>query len=264
MARRRRWTLPKLILWAAALAGVGILAYLLSFPDVAALRTHNPTNTSLMDLRRRQARAAGHKLRIHYQWEPLSEISPNLVHAVVLAEDDTFYQHHGFDWEQILEAVRRDWAKRKFVYGGSTLTQQLARSLYLSPRKNLLRKAKEALITLQLERTLSKRRILELYLNVTEWGNGVFGAEAAARTYFGVEAKDLTADQAAALTTVLPNPRRWNPLSERAFMAQRRTRLLERMEAAGYVPVQMSTAAGSGYENPKDPGPEEQVDPSTL
>src|SRR5439155_17227406 len=137
--------------------------------------------------------------------------------------------------------VKLDWEKKRFVYGGSTLTQQLARSLYLSPRKNLLRKAKEALITFLLESYLSKKRILELYLNVVEWGRGVYGAEAAAQAYFQKPASDLTADEAAALVSILPSPRRWNPASERAFIAGRRTRLVARMRAAGYLPVEIST-----------------------
>src|SRR6185437_4422092 len=145
------------------------------------------------------------------------------------------------DFEQMRIAVQRDWAKKGFVYGGSTLTQQLARTLYLSPHKDLLRKAKEAVITVYLERTLAKRRILELYLNVVEWGRGIFGAEAAARHDFGVSAADLTPDQAVALASILPSPRRWRPSSERAFMARRRSQLTERMQAEGYWPVEVST-----------------------
>jgi monofunctional biosynthetic peptidoglycan transglycosylase len=223
-------------------AALAVFVYLLWLPNVPALKKRNPKTTSLMTLRQEQARAAHQPLQTVYLWKNLDEISPNLIHAVLLSEDDTFYRHHGFDVEQIGIALKMDWDKKKFVYGGSTITQQLARTLYLSPRKNLLRKAKEAMITLLLEGTLSKKRILELYLNVVEWGRGVYGAEAAAQTYFQKPAIDLTPDEAAALASILPSPRRWNPASERAFMAQRRTRLIARMRAAGYLPEEAPAA----------------------
>ncbi|HVO33737.1 MAG TPA: monofunctional biosynthetic peptidoglycan transglycosylase [Elusimicrobiota bacterium] len=214
------------------------LTYLLWLPNVPALRTSNPVHTSLMELREQQALRNGQPLKTVYRWKDLKEISPHLAHAVLLSEDDVFYEHKGFDMEQIRLAVKIDWEKKRFAYGGSTLTQQLARSLYLSPRKNIFRKAKEALITLLLERDLSKTRILELYLNVVEWGRGIYGAEAAAQTYFQKPAKDLTPDEAVALASILPSPRRWSPLSERSFMARRRTRLYARMRRAGFLPVE--------------------------
>jgi monofunctional biosynthetic peptidoglycan transglycosylase len=172
-------------------------------------------------------------------WRSLDQISPHLVHAVVLSEDDRFYDHRGFDFEQIRIAIETNWKKKRYAYGGSTITQQLARTLYLTPRKNLLRKAKEAVITFWLERSMSKRRILEVYLNVIEWGPGIYGAEAASQFYFQIAAADINPDEAAALASVLPSPRRWSPTSERAFMAQRRTRLLERMRRAGYIPEEV-------------------------
>ncbi len=218
------------------LASAGALAYLLRLPDVRILQTENPTHTSLMSLREEQAKTAGKKLKSRLTWMPLSQMSPHLAHAALISEDDTFYKHKGIDWVQMKEAVRINWERRKFAYGGSTITQQLARTLYLSPRKNLLRKAKEALITLQLERSLSKERILELYLNVVEWGKGIYGAEAASQAYFQKSAADLTPDEAVSLVSVLPSPRRWNPLSEKSFMARRRTQLLERMRREGYLP----------------------------
>src|SRR5205807_9685124 len=122
------------------------------------------------------------------------EISPSLVHAVILAEDDDFYQHHGFDLEQILVAFQRDLSKKRYVYGGSTITQQLARTLFLRPRKSIVRKLKEAVLTVYLEALLSKRRILELYLNVAEWGPGIYGAEAASQYYFWKPASQLNPD----------------------------------------------------------------------
>lgn len=225
---------------------MALFIYLVSLPYVPRLKTRNPSSTALMERRNQEARAAGRKLRSQWTWRPLSQVSPNLIHAVLLSEDDRFYQHSGFDFEQIREALRRDWAKHRYAYGGSTITQQLARTLYLSPRKSLLRKSKEALITVWLEHSLSKRRILELYLNVVEWGPGIYGADAAAQHYFHKTSLELTPDEAVALTSILPSPRRWSPTSEKGFMARRRTRLLERMETAGYLPVVLSTSTVGG------------------
>jgi len=225
-------------LWVIAMAV--LLIYLCNQPDLEVLRKHNPTTTALMELRVRQARALGKSYPTLMTWKNLDEISPHLVHAVLLAEDDQFYNHHGFDLEEIKQAIKINWEKKRFAYGGSTITQQLARTLYLSPKKNIIRKLKEALITVRLERALPKRRILEIYLNVIEWGRGIYGAEAAARFYYNKSAADLTSDEAVALASILPSPRRWTPQGEQAFMARRRTRLLERMQAAGYLPTYVS------------------------
>jgi len=220
------------------LAGASLAVYLFSLPDVSILKTNNPASTSLM--MRREAQNP--KLKSRMVWMPLEQMSPHLVNAALLSEDDTFYKHRGIDWAQVKEAMKINWRKKRYAYGGSTITQQLARTLYLSPHKNLLRKSKEALITLQLERNLSKNRILEIYLNVIEWGKGIYGAEAAARAYFDKSAADLTPDESVALVSVLPSPRRWNPVSEKAFMARRRTQLMERMRRAGYLPQEEETA----------------------
>jgi len=217
------------------LAAVGLSTYLLWFPWMSPPLKGSLTHTSLTQLREKQAKQKGLTLKTVLIWQPLDQISPHLTHAILLAEDDQFYNHQGFDFQQIRIAVETNWKKRKFAYGGSTITQQLARNLYLTPRKNLLRKAKEAVITFWLEKNLSKKRILELYMNVIEWGPGVYGAEAAARHYFEKSSADLTPDEAVALASIVPSPRRWNPHSERAFMARRRTNLLERMRRAGYI-----------------------------
>jgi len=254
------------------LALAGFLIYILWPYNVFRLKRENPQTTSLMELRKKEARLAHRKMKPELQWISLSRISPNLVHAILLAEDDTFYQHQGFDFEQIQIAVQRDWEQGKFVYGGSTITQQLARTLYLRPRKSLLRKAKEAVLTLYLEKTLSKKRILELYLNVIEWGPGIFGAEAAAQHYFQKSAADLSADEAVALASILPSPRRWSPFSEKAFMARRRTNLLGRMQRAGYAPPTYFLD-GESVAIPYDPdflnpplnaGDEAPLDPNAL
>jgi len=219
------------------LALAGFLIYLLWPYSVLELKTHNPRTTSLIELRKKEARAAHRRMKPEMVWKSSSQISPNLAHAILLAEDDTFYQHHGFDYEQIRIALAENIVKQKFAYGGSTITQQLARTLYLRPRKSILRKAKEAVLTLYLEHTLSKKRILELYLNVVEWGPGIFGAEAASQYYFSKPALELTPDEAVAMASILPSPRRWSPFSEKAFMARRRTQLTDRMQKAGYAPI---------------------------
>ena len=244
------------------IGALAFLIYMLWPYSVLRLKTENPRTTSLMELRKKEARAVGRKFKPDLEWVPLGQISPSLVHAIVLAEDDTFYQHHGFDLEQIEIAFHRNMDKHKYVYGGSTITQQLARTLFLRPRKSLLRKAKEAILTVYLEATLSKRRILELYLNVIEWGPGIFGAEAASRHYFSKPASDLTPDEAVAMASILPSPRRWSPFSEKAFMARRRTQLLERMQRAGYAPPSTfmdgdSVALPAGLEVPLEPALED-------
>jgi len=213
------------------------VVYLLWPYNVLELKYRNPRTTSLIELRREEALRHGHKFDPQMTWKNLDDISPALVHAIVLAEDDRFYEHHGFDGQQIAIAFQRNWRQKRYVYGGSTITQQLARTLYLRPRKSIVRKLKEAVMTVYLEATLSKRRILELYLNVAEWGPGIYGAEAASQYYFWKPASQLNPDEAVALASILPSPRRWGPFSERAFMAKRRTQLLERMQKAGYAPI---------------------------
>jgi len=215
---------------------LGFVGYLAWPYGVFELRDTNPKTTSIIELRRSEARAKHLPFKPQMVWRNLNQISPEMIHAIILSEDDTFYQHHGFDLEQIEIAFQRNWQKKRYVYGGSTITQQLARTLYLRPRKSILRKVKEAALTVYLEKLLSKKRILELYLNVAEWGNGIFGVEAASQAYFHKSAADLTADEAVALASILPSPRRWSPVSEKAFMARRRTQLFERMQRAGYAP----------------------------
>jgi len=170
-----------------------------STPPVAYLTFARPGLTAYM-----RADPTGH---VKYRWMPIEKISPYLREAVVIAEDDQFFQHPGYDWRAIKEAARVNMRRGRFSRGGSTITMQLARNLYLSPEKSLFRKLKEFVIALKLERTLSKQRILELYLNVVEWGNGVYGAEAAAEHYFGKSAQYLSKGEAAYLASILPRPR---------------------------------------------------------
>ncbi len=226
--------LARIILGLMLLVGLpfgAVSLYLLrSLPDVAPLARSNPSSTALMDARRAEAREQRRPFRAQWVWVPLSQISPHLQSAVIVAEDATFYAHRGFDWDGIKEAALRNWAKGTLRRGGSTITQQLAKNLYLSTDKSFLRKAHEALIARLLEQHLSKPRILELYLNVVEWGNGVYGAEAAARHHFGKTALDLTPEEAALLAAILPAPRHYDPLRSTLYLTRRQQQILRWME----------------------------------
>ena len=173
--------------------------------------------------------------RIQQAWVSLGQISPYLVKAVLIAEDDKFWKHEGFDFESIQKAIEKDLQAGRFKFGGSTISQQLARNLYLSPEKSLFRKAAEAVLTWKMERALSKKRILEIYLNVVEWGEGIFGAEAAARHHFGKSARDLSPEEAARLAAVLPNPRRYNPAGEQKYVVNRARSIYSIMMKRGAV-----------------------------
>lgn len=168
---------------------------------------HPPGRTAFMAHRLGELHEKSPDAQLKYQWVEYGKISRHLKRAMIAAEDSKFVEHEGFDWDGIELAMEKNKKHGKYVAGGSTITQQLAKNLFLSPAKSYLRKGQEAIITLMLEYTLDKERILEIYLNVIEWGNGVFGAEAAARRYFGVSAAQLSAEQAARLAAMAPNPR---------------------------------------------------------
>jgi monofunctional biosynthetic peptidoglycan transglycosylase len=213
-----------------ALAGAGVLLYwFVTNPNVSVLATTNPSTTAFIELRKAEAVEKGRSFNPRWTWVPLRRISPHLQRAVIVAEDASFYQHNGFDWEGLKEAATRNLDKGELRRGGSTITQQLAKNLYLSSDKSLFRKAREAMLTWQLEGALTKKRILELYLNVAEWGRGVYGAEAAARHHFGKSAADLTAEEAALLAAMLPSPRRYDPLRLTPYLIKRQKEILRRM-----------------------------------
>ncbi len=192
------------------------------YDDVAGLKKKNPGKTAFMTQREFEWEFKGLKNKKIYQvWVPLSQISPYMVKAVLIAEDDKFYSHEGFDFEAMQKAVEKDIKLGKMKYGGSTISQQLAKNLFLSPSKNPLRKAKEVILTWRLENNLSKRRILEIYLNVAEWGDGIFGIEAASRHYYGKSAAELTPMEAARLAVVLPNPLKLNPTGTSKYVEKR-------------------------------------------
>ncbi len=213
----------------------------LTLPDVRQLRTSNPKTTAFMELRAREARKRGDQPRRVQQWVPYSRLSPSLVRAVLLTEDAKFWKHDGLDYEQIKESVEVNIERGEFARGASTITQQLAKNLYLSPSKNPVRKLRELLIARRLEAELTKQRILELYLNVIEWGDGVYGAEAAARTYFGRSAATLAPSEAAVLAASIANPRVMNPAQVTARLRRRQSMVMRRMGAIEPPPVIVTT-----------------------
>ncbi len=201
------------------------VAFYSLYPDITRLKRVNPGKTAFMEYREQEWKSKGKTMKIQRKWVSFSHISPYVVKAVIISEDDKFWSHKGFDFEAMEKALEKDLEQGMFKFGGSTISQQLVKNLYLSPSKNPLRKLTEALITWRMERTLSKRRILELYLNVAEWGEGLFGVEAASLHYFGKPASSLGPEEAARLAAVLPNPRRYKANGTSRFV-QKRTQLI--------------------------------------
>ncbi len=213
-----------------------LIALQFIYPNVARLKRHNPRKTAMMEYREAEWEREGKHYRIIQRWVPYRSISPYLVKAVLIGEDDKFWKHDGFDYEAMEMAVEKDIKAKKFKLGGSTISQQLAKNLYLSPSKNPARKVREAIITWRMEKTLSKRRILEIYLNTAEWGDkGIFGIEAAAERYYGRHASSLGPEEAARLAAVLPNPRKFNPLGNQRYVVHRSSLIYSIMVRRGIV-----------------------------
>jgi monofunctional biosynthetic peptidoglycan transglycosylase len=201
------------------------------FASVWYWSVHDPESTAFMRTRLERLREERPRARLAYRWVSYRAISPHLKRAVIAAEDARFVQHDGFDWQGIRKAYEKNVREGEVVAGGSTITQQLAKNLLLSGERTWWRKAQEAAVTVMIELIMDKRRILELYLNVIEWGNGVFGAEAAARHHFGVSAAELGPEQAARLAAMIPSPRRYGPGANTAYLQRRTQVLLARMNA---------------------------------
>lgn len=193
---------------------------------------HNPSSTAFMAARLEVMQAKDSSARLQQVWVPYARISIHLKRAILVAEDDKFADHEGFDWEGIQKAMEKNQRKGKVVAGGSTISQQLAKNLFLSAERSVFRKAEEALITIMLEWVMDKQRILEIYLNVIEWGDGVFGAEAAARHYFGIGASQLSADQAARLAAMVTRPRFYDRNRNAPWLQKKSRIILERMPRA--------------------------------
>ena len=225
--RRGRWLRRLLVVGLAAVAAVGLWV-VLNWPDVAALALENPDTTAFIGASKTRGD------RVEWRWVPYARISFELKKAVVAAEDLSFFSHHGFDTYE-LKVAARDAVQGKRVRGASTITQQLAKNMWLSPSRSPLRKLREVVLTRQLERHLSKRRILELYLNVAQFGPETYGVEAAARRYFGIPAGALDADQAAQLAAALPRPATWHPgVSSRGY-SQAVSRVRVRAEQSDWL-----------------------------
>ena len=223
----------RLLAWLAVAAAAVFLAVQLSFlARIWWWRDHNPSSTAFMQARMEQLRARDREAKLRHSWVPYERISTSLKRAVVVAEDAKFSDHEGFDWEAIEKAREKNRKKGRIVAGGSTISQQLAKNLFLSAERSALRKGQEALITVMIEHVMDKRRILEIYLNVIEWGDGVFGAEAAARHYYAVGANGLSAEQSARLAAMVPNPRFYDRNRGTAYLARRTQTILARMPQA--------------------------------
>ena len=242
------------------LSVLGCVAFYSVYPDIARLKRKNPGKTAFMEYREREWRSKGKAIKTQRRWVSYSHISPYVVKAVIISEDDKFWSHKGFDLDAMEKALEKDIEKGMFKFGGSTISQQLVKNLYLSPSKSPSRKLAEAVITWRMERTLSKRRILELYLNVAEWGEGVFGVEAASLAYFGKPASSLGPEEAARLAAVLPNPRRYKANGAAPFV-ERRARLIYRiMVRRGIVVKEYEEAAHEGEK--ESPSPAGEYEPA--
>jgi monofunctional glycosyltransferase len=227
-ARVGRWVIA-----APAFVYIYISTVYLTLPDVRPLAVTPPATTAFIELRAREAEREGRPVERVQHWVPYDAISSQLKRAVLVAEDSAFFEHEGIDFEELRKTMEINLEKGNFARGASTITQQLAKNLYLSPSRNPVRKFRELLITRLLEGALTKRRILELYLNSVEWGDGVYGAEAAARTYFHVPASALNAEQSALLAGSLINPRRYSPAAPPRRLLARQRLILRRMRVNG-------------------------------
>ena len=244
---RHRWRL--LVAGTLGLVLFGVMVVWLTWPEVASLRDVNPGSTAFIE---RYLERTGHSV-VNWTWVPASEISAHLMEATVVSEDLEFFSHDGFSRYEIDQAIRKAIRERERPRGASTITQQLAKNLWLSPSRNVLRKLRETVLTRQLERYLSKARILEIYLNVVEFGPGVFGAEAAARLYFEKSAADLTQRESAMLAASLPRPSQWHPGVASPDYARRVESLIARMLEVTFLDRRLGLPPDLWPDPPPDP-----------
>jgi monofunctional biosynthetic peptidoglycan transglycosylase len=263
--RKKRFAIRRILILSGAAIAVLSLGFALlwvALPDPSPLARSAPPTTALIEQRQAEARAHKRTLRPQRAWIPLDRVPRHVVEAVLLSEDARFFGHDGIDWEATREAAEHDLARGQFARGGSTITQQLAKNLWLGTEKSLFRKAKEAVLAWKLERALSKRRILALYLNVAEWGNGVFGIDAGARSRFGVGAADLSVGQGVVMASMLPAPRAVNLDEPSTWIKRRSRRLLDRMARAGRLSPEEHEHASAELERilagPRPPQDEEE------
>jgi monofunctional glycosyltransferase len=248
--------LKRILLAVAILVAGWILFEIVTYPDVAALAKERPETTAFMEQRKKQLRREGKSDDLEWSWVSYNRISPNLRRGVLVAEDNEFYDHKGVDTKAMKEAFERNWKRGKVTHGGSTITQQLAKNLYLSPSRNPIRKIREYFLARSLEKHLSKKRILEIYLNVVEMGERVYGAEAAARHYFGKSAASLTAREAALLAGCLPNPRLMNPGKPNGRLRWRQNMILSRMRRWGHLAEEQVLTEKKPQPEAPEPEPE--------
>ncbi|HEX7954566.1 MAG TPA: monofunctional biosynthetic peptidoglycan transglycosylase [Burkholderiales bacterium] len=225
--------MKRLLRWAARIVLLVVAAVVIYqawiFGNVVWWIWFNPSTSAFMEDRLEVLQQKNPDAVLRHQWVPYERISIHLKRALIAAEDAKFLDHDGFDWEAIQKAYEKNLKKGKVVAGGSTISQQLAKNLFLSGRRTPWRKAEEALITLMIENVMSKRRIFEIYLNIIEWGNGVFGAQAAAKYYYGVSAANLGPEQAARLAAMVPKPRFYDKVRETPLLERRTAIILDRM-----------------------------------
>jgi monofunctional glycosyltransferase len=246
---------------AAVAFGVAVYGYF-TLPDVRPLVDTNPPTTAFIELRAEEARSEGKTPRQVQRWISYRKISPNLKRAVLVAEDSAFWQHDGIDYDELQKSIELDWARGQLVRGASTITQQLAKNLFLSPSRNPARKLRELVITRRLEAELPKARILELYLNVIEWGDGIYGIEAASEHYFGQSASALTPPSSALLAGAIINPRLLNPAHPTGRLLRRQQMILKRMGAVNPpVEVVRSAPATGSTEGSQESSAESSPEP---
>ncbi len=234
MRRQQSGILLRLAKTAVLLLFIGMGSLFIFLPNMGALIVQDPVKTSFMS---RYEERTGKEAKLAWVYE--NQISNHLKKAVLAAEDDTFFDHEGFNWQEIKKAAAFNWKKRSFKRGASTLTQQLVKNLYLGPQKNIFRKLREAILTYQMEMTLSKNRILELYLNVVEWGPGIFGAEAASQYYFKKSAVALNSQEAAFLAAILPSPIKWGASPGSRYVKKRTNLIVYRMKYVRLAPQEI-------------------------
>jgi monofunctional glycosyltransferase len=253
--------MKKFLKWIVILAFLAVAgaAVIYSFyPNIGKLKKINPVKTAFMEYREQEWKQKGKRIKIQKKWVNFSKISPFIVKAAIIAEDDKFWRHKGFDFDAIEQAIEKDIQAGSFKAGGSTISQQLVKNLYLSPSKNPMRKVIEAYLTFRMEHTLSKRRILELYLNVVEWGEGIFGIEAASIHYFGKSSSLITASEAARLVAVLPNPRRF-AVNGNSRYVQKRSDLIYRIMVQRGIVVEDYEEVLKDRESQNSPPSQEQL-----
>jgi monofunctional glycosyltransferase len=254
VARKRSITrkIVRALILVPALAFVYVAYIYLTLPDVRMLQKTNPKTTAFMELRAAEAREAGRKFAIRHQWVPYQRISPMLKRAVIVTEDAAFFDHDGIDLDEIKASLERNWEEGQLLRGGSTITQQLAKNLYLSPTRNPMRKVEELFIARRLEAALTKQRIFEIYLNMIEWGDGIFGCEAAARAYFRKSCAGLDMAESALLAGAIINPRQHSPARPTRRLLRRQQIILKRMGFKEPAPPAPAASPVPANETPID------------